>query len=329
VADLLPRLQALPGADSAALTSSLPLDNTFKTRFSVDGDSNPPFDPWHLVTFIAVSPDYFRTLKTPIIQGRSFRNDDTATSPRVLIVNRNLASRFFGESALGKQIYMRYIETDTPQFIPATIVGIAEDVPHNGLLQPIEPEVYLPLTQEPLHELQIAVRSKENPTAFASGIARAVADTDREIPIFSVQTIDDRVASQVVKRKAIMTLMSVFAVLAVVMSAVGVGGVFAYLVSQRTREMGIRLALGASRTNLIRLIVSEASIVINLGGLLGLFIALLSSRLVASMLVGIGQHDPAITTGAFVLMTIVALSAALLPAIRASRTDVLSVLRNE
>ncbi|MFC5864324.1 ADOP family duplicated permease [Acidicapsa dinghuensis] len=328
-ADLLPRLQALPGTETATLTSSLPLDNTFKTRFSLDDDPNPPFDPWHLVTFIAVSPDYFRTLKTPVIQGRSFRTDDTATAPRVLIVNRKLASRFFGGNALGKRMYMRYIETDTPQFIPATIVGVAEDVPHNGLLQPVEPEVYLPLTQEPLHALQIAVRSKEAPAALAPGIVHAVADADREVPIFSVQTMDDNVAAEVAKRKAIMALMSAFAVLAVVMSAVGVAGVFAYLVSQRTREMGIRLALGASRVNLVRLVISEASIIINLGGLLGLFIALFADRLVASMLVGIGQHDPAIMAGALILMTAVALCAALLPAIRASRTDVLSVLRNE
>jgi ABC-type antimicrobial peptide transport system permease subunit len=185
------------------------------------------------------------------------------------------------------------------------------------------------MLQDPQWELEIAVRSKGHPTALSAGIISAVSDTDRDISVSNIQTMDDRLASQVAQRKAIMTLMSALAGLAIVLSTVGIGGVFAYIVSQRTREMGIRLALGASRANMVRLIVSEASTVINLGGLLGLFAAMVFSRFIASMLVGVGEHDPAVIAGAFALTTVFAISAAILPAIRASRTDVLSVLRDE
>lgn len=329
VAEALPRLAAVPGIQAAALTSVLPLGNTFDIRYSLNDDPNPPFDPGHLIASISVSPDYFKAAGTLIIRGRGFTSDDTATAPRVLIVNRNLATRFFGGNALGKRIYVRDAESEKPRFVPATIVGVVEDVPHNGLLQRIEPEIYLPMPQAPQWQLAIVLRTDAQPTALAKEIENAIAETDRDIPVSNIQTMEETVASHVAQRKAIMALMVALGALAIILSTVGVAGVFAYVVSQRTREMGIRLALGASRSNLIRLVLSEAAAIINIGGLLGLAAALLSGHVISSMLVGIGEHDPITIAGAFAAMTICALSAAIVPGIRAARTDLLSVLRED
>jgi len=213
--------------------------------------------------------------------------------------------------------------------VAATIVGVVENVPHNGLLQPIEPEVYLPIAQVPQSEFEIAIRYTGNPGLFTSPIVKAVADTDPTIPVNHLETMDERIAYRVLTRKAIMGLVSVFAVLAVIVSAVGVGGMFAYMVAQRTREMGIRLALGASRAHLLRIVLKETWAILNLGCLVGLVISSASGRAIGAMLVGIGQHDPLVNVGAVALMTTVALSAALVPAIHASRADVLTVLREE
>jgi predicted permease len=329
VEDLLPRLRALPGVESAALTSTLPLGTTFDVRFSLDGDSNPPFDRGHLVASIIVSPDYFRAVSTRIIRGRSFNADDREASARVLMVNHNLASRFFAGNALGRQMFVRDLESTQPRFVPATIVGVVEDVPHNGLLQQIEPEVYLPISQTPAWEMQIVMRSTADPRLLSAGLTRAVAATDRDVPVADVETMEERVDAAIARRKAIMALMTAFAGLAIVLSAVGVFGVFAYTVSQRTREMGIRMALGASRATLVRLIVTEAVSVINLGGFLGLLAAFASARFVASMLVGVGQHDPLVISGAFALMTTLGFLASSVPAFFASRIDLLTILREE
>jgi len=327
--NLLPRLQALPGVQAAALSSTLPLDSTFALRFSLAEDPNPPFDSGHIVTSIFASPDYFRAVGTPLVGGRPFGGEDTASSPRVLIVNRSLARRFFGGSALGDHIYVRDMEREETHFVSATIVGVAEDVPHDGLLEEIKPEVYIPLEQGYPTELHIALRSTGPSKGLANGIAKAVSATDIDIPVSHIETMDERLHSLVSQRKSTAGLMASFAALTIVLAIVGVFGVFAYTVSQRTRELGIRVALGASRFSLVRLIVGEASTVIGVGGAVGLFAAFVSSRFVASMLVEVGQHDPLIVSTAFVSMTLVAIFASAVPAVRACCTDLLSVLREE
>jgi putative ABC transport system permease protein len=156
-----------------------------------------------------------------------------------------------------------------------------------------------------------------------------VASVNPDLPVFDVQTMEERVSSAVAQRRAMLMLMGCFALLAVVLSAGGICGVFAYVVSQRTQEMGIRLALGATRFDLVRLIALEAAALINVGGMLGLALALVASRSISSMLVGVGQHDPIVFASAWGLMTALALLASLIPATRASRTGILSVLRDE
>jgi putative ABC transport system permease protein len=328
--EALPRLKALPGVEAAAIANALPLMNTGKMQFSLDGDQNPPFDMGHLVTILTVTPEYFRAVGTRVLQGRTFGEADSSTAPRVLIVNRTLAARFFGGKALGQRLYVRNAEGTKPKFVAATIVGVAEDVPHDGLLRPIEPEIYLPLAQSPnWWGLQVVLRTIGAPGALASDMGKVIASVNRDLPIFDIETMEDRVASAVAQRHAILVLTGCFALVAVVLSAGGICGVFAYVVSQRTQEMGIRLALGATRGNLVQLVALEAATLINVGGLVGLGLAVASSRAIASMLVGVGQHDPLALVGAWGLTTVLALAASLIPAASAARTDVLSVLRDE
>jgi len=327
--ELLSRLEAIHGVQAATIANLLPVENTARIQFSLTNEHNPPFDPGHLVAFITISPNYFGTMRTTLLQGRALSSLDSRISSRVMVVNRDLAKRFFGGNALGKQLYIHDLGSAGSHLVPTSIVGVVENVPHNGFLQPIEPEVYLPLAQAPQPDFEIAIRHAGDPALLRSSIVKAVAETDSTIPVTGIETMDDRIAYRVTFRKALLVLISTFATLAVIVSAIGIAGMFAYMVAQRTREMGIRLALGASRVHLLRIVLKETWAILNLGTTLGLLISFASSHAIGSMLVGIGRHDPVVNVSALALTSAVAFFAALAPAIRASRTDVLAVLRED
>ena len=325
--DLLTRLRALPGVEAASIASAMPLQFAGSTAISF----GPPMPPPPVAArqnaiVVSVTPDYFRVVGNPIVQGRAFAPDDTDTSQFVAIVNQAFAKRYLDDNALGKR-FNRFVGTN--QFAPLTIVGIAQDLRHNGLEQEVEPEFYIPEAQAPSGEVNIALRSATDPTILANAMRKAALAVDSLQPLFDIQTMDQRVADQVAQRRLLMLLVACFALLAVILSAVGVYGVFAYSLSQRTQEMGIRLALGASRRRLISLIVAQAARLIAAGGTLGIAGAFLLSRLLAGMLVGIRPHDTLSFSLAWVLMTMIALIASMIPASHAARTDLVSVLHAE
>jgi predicted permease len=328
--ELMPRLQALPGVEAAAVTTALPLQPTMASTTII---FDPTMASWkeHLpLSFrISVTPDYFRAVSTTILKGRAFSTGDNKTSPRVAIVNQAFAKRFFAGDALGKR-FARWADAKTPNpFTWITIVGIADDVRHSGLEQEVQPEFFVPLAQFPDIQLNIALRTANDPATLTDALRHAVATVDREQPIFDIETMDQRVSDAIAQRRLIMLLIVCFALLAVILSAVGVYGVFAYSVNQRRHEMGIRLALGASRKGLLRLVVLQAARLIVFGGLLGAGAALLLSKLLTSLLVGVTPHDAMSFWLAWALMTTVALLASTLPAADAARTDLLSVLHSE
>jgi predicted permease len=286
----------------------------------------PPVAARQNATVVNVTPDYFRAVGNPILQGRSFTGDDTDASPLVAIVNQAFAKKFFDGHALGRR-FNRFVGTN--QFAAVTIVGISQDLRHNGLEQQVEPEFYIPEAQAPTGEVNIALRSTADPTILANALRKAVLAVDSQQPLFDIQTMDRRVADQVAQRRLIMLLVACFALLAIILSAVGVYGVFAYSVSQRTQEMGVRLALGATRGRLLSLIVKQAAFLIALGGVLGVAGEFLLSHLLTSMLVGIRPHDPASFSLAWILMTTIALLASIIPASHAATTNLVSVLHSE
>jgi putative ABC transport system permease protein len=328
VEDLLTKLQSLPGVQSVAIASGLPLGGVDGSAFIVGPGPAPQLgsSAWKVAACISVTPDYFRVVRTPILQGRAFTNGDTATSLRVAIVNRAFARQYFAGNALGKTL----LRPDGPtRHETLAVVGIAQDVRHNGLEQQVQPEFYLPELQEPSYSVNIALRSTADPALLANAMRKAVLAVDPQQPLFDIQTMDQRVSDQVAQRRLIMLLIACFALLAVILSAVGVYGVFAYSVSQRTQEMGIRLALGASRSGMLGLVVAQAARLIALGGVLGIAAAFLLSKLLTSMLVGVKPHDAMSFSLAWILMTVVALLASTIPASHAARTDLVSVLHSE
>lgn len=327
--DLLPRLEALPGVKVAALTSALPLGRVDGRAISFEDNPNPPIGLRQVITSISVTPDYFRAVGTQLLKGRAFENADTAASARVAIVNRAFARQFFAGDALGKQFNIGQGNNGKFEFLPATIVGIAENVRHNGLEEKVEPEFYVPMDQAPSEEVDLILRTSANPVSLSNAMREAVIATDHQQPLFDVQTMDERLSDLVGQRRLMMLLIACFAALAVILAAVGVFGVFAYAVSQRTREMGIRLALGASRSDLLGLIVMQAARLIFLGGVVGIGFAWLLTGFLASTLVGVSPHDTLSFSLAWVLMTVIALSASIMPAVSAARIDLISVLHQE
>jgi predicted permease len=326
---LLPRLEALPGVKTAALASALPLAHVDGGAISFSDNPNPPVGLRKVMTIISVTPDYFRAVGTPLFKGRAFDSHDTAMSARVAIVNLAFAKQFFAGDALGRQFNVGQSENGQFRFLPTTIVGIAENVRHNGLMEEVRPEFYVPMNQIPSEEVDLILRTSADPVSLSNAMRESLTAVDHEQPLFDVETMDERLSDLVAQRKLMMFLIACFAVLAVILAAVGVFGVFAYSVTQRTQEMGIRLALGASRNGLLRLIVTQAAQLIFLGGGVGIGSALLLSRLLANVLVGVTPHDTLSFSLAWALVTIIALFASIVPAVGAARTDLLSVLRQE
>jgi len=329
---LLPRLQAIPGVRNAAITSALPLDKIFcpNTMLAFGDGPLPPLGERQGGCAISTTPDYFHTAGTPVLQGRAFNDADNAESVPVAIVNQTFARLNFKGNALGQRFRTNILAKDHARdFTYRTIVGIVQDVRYNSLEDSVQPAIYLPMDQVPQPRISLLLRSEVEPASLASAMRKAVTSTDAEQPLFDVETMQTRVADAVAPRRLMMLLTVCFAVLAVVLSGVGVYGVFAYSVSQRTQEMGIRLALGASRGRVLRLVTLQALRLILAGSALGLGSALLVSKLLSSMLVGVTVHDPFSLSAAWALMTILALLASMVPAAQAARTDLVSVLHSE
>ena len=329
---LLSQLKMIPGVRAAALSSALPLGEADGDAFSVN-NPDPPVGMREEATSISITPDYFNAVGTPLLQGRPFTSDDTASSARVVIVNRAFARRYFGGNAIGRRLYIGdAVPTGAGLgfgFVPSIVVGVVADVRHNGIEQEVKPEFYVPIPQIPAYNVDLILHSSVDAVVLANAMRRAVSAVDREQPLYDVQTMEERVSSTVSQRRLIMLLIACFALLAVLLSAVGIYGVFMYSVSQRTQEMGIRLALGCSRWRLLQLIVLQAAALIFMGGALGLTAALVSAQLLTSMLSGVSPHDPLSFSLAWILMTFMALLASTFPARNAARTDIISVLHSE
>jgi putative ABC transport system permease protein len=332
VHQLLPRLEALPGVQAAAIASGLPLENCPRSRRLRFGDGpQPSYLKQPRACSISISPQYFRAAGTGVLQGRPFSDDDNAGAVPVAIVNQAFAREYFNADALGRQFGA--IEGSN-QFARLTIVGIVQDVRYGGLTGRVQPAIYLPFDQTPQGELAhslrtILLRTSVVPGSLSPELRQAVINVDPGQPLFDVETMDQRMSQSVARQRLIMLLTASFAALALILAGVGIYGVFTYWVNQRRQEMGIRLALGSSRPELLRLIVMQALRLILAGGIIGIAGAWFLDRLLASMLVGVKVHDPVALSLAWGLMTLIALLGSSLPAMGASRTNLISVLHAE
>jgi predicted permease len=324
---VLARLRALPGVRLAASTTLLPIQGSdWNGNFTIVGrpeESDPGRKPF--AEYRVVSSDYFRTLGIPLVKGREFTEGDGMNAPPVVMVNEDFVKRYFpNEDPIGKQILPW---TDKP----ATIVGVARSVRQVSLDQPPRSELYVAAAQTPwqLYDVAYAVSTRMAPEALAASVRAAVHEVGPDQPVFQMETMDDVISDSLQSRKLVLSLLAIFAGLAVVLAAAGVYGVMSYGVSQRAREIGIRMALGARGRDAMSMILRDAGKLALLGIVIGLAAASALSRLLTDMLYEVGAHDPVTFAAVAGLIALTALLASFLPARRASRVDPLTAIRSE
>ena len=317
------RLAALPGVESAGAINDLPFAGS-RSGSSFDIEGRAP-DPQLLLFagYRTVSPGYFSTMRMRLLQGREFSPHDTHDAVFVAVVNQSLVKKYFAyESPLGHRLksHDRIYE----------IVGVVGDVKHEDLGAPSSPELYLCNLQAELPSWAFfAVRSRTEPKALIATVREAMKQIAPEEPIYGMDTMTDRLEYWMSPQKFNSLLLAIFAGLALVLAAIGIYGVIAYSVVQRTREIGIRMALGAERVHVLRLILRQGARIGMLGLLIGTAAAYLSTRALAGMLYGVDPHDPLIFAAIAVSLFVVVVMASYIPARRATRVDPLIALRYE
>jgi putative ABC transport system permease protein len=324
------RVRAIPGVESASTIVPLPLSGSnMVTSFDIQERSLPEGQrPGAPVRIIAT--DYFKTMGIPVRQGRIFDERDRLDSAPVVIVNERFAQKYFpGENAIGKRIQPGFSADDSGEKI-REIVGVVGNVKHLSLRNDDSPEMYLPRTQIPFGIMSIVIRtSVSNPNAITNSLRKELAAMDATIPLTSVRVFDEYISRSLARPRFNTLLLSIFAGTALVLTAIGIYGVLAYSVAQRTSEIGIRIALGAGKSSIFRLIVGQAMTLVGISLVLGLAGAFAATRLLSSLLFGVGASDPGTFIGIVLLVSAVAFIAAWVPARRATRVDPIVALRAE
>jgi putative ABC transport system permease protein len=325
---LVDRVASLPGARAAGVINYLPLQQWgFNGGIAIDGQG--PYEPGRgpLAEFRAISPDYFRTMGVPLISGRSFTPQDQSNSAPVVIVNQALAQRYLsGQDPIGKRI--RSVGNNW-----RTVVGVVGDVRQSGVTQLARAEVFVPVTQaiwtSLTQTMSLAVRAEAEPGALISAVRNAVKEIDPAQPVFNVKTMEAVVADSVSDRRLNMLLLGIFATVALTLAVTGIYSVMSYTVSQSTREIGVRMALGARPMDVLKLVAGQGMSLTFAGVVLGVAGAFGLTRLMATLLYGVTATDPLTFAIVSALLVIVALLACLLPARRATKVDPMVALRNE
>jgi putative ABC transport system permease protein len=319
------RIAALAGVQVAGFSTILPLAGTNSdSSFAIEGRTQSDKSPSPDEEIREVSPDYFRALGTPLIKGRFFTEADKADAPPAMIVNQAFAKKFWpNENALGKRIVMGGM-SDNPTWI--TVVGIIGDVRHFGLDVEPKPEMYVPFAQQPYFTTIYVVRSSQDPRSLLPAIRREIQALDPAVPVANVRTFENIIADSVAPRRLSAVLLAVFAGIAALLASVGIYGVMSFLVIQRTHEIGVRMALGAQRSDVLKLILSRSLKLISAGTIIGLIVALMSTNTLRALLYSVSSFDAATFALVTILLGAVALAASYLPALRATRADPMVVL---
>jgi len=329
---VLEHVRALPGVQSAVLARNLPMSGTDPSMpIAIEGTPPPPSQLPVGTRFRAVGPDYFTSLQIRLLGGREFTEHDTSSAPKVAIVSESLANLFWpNENALGKRL-----KPDVTGGDWCTVVGVAADVRHWSADVQVEPTAYYPYTQVPEGFLSllegsmaIAVRSR-NTSGLLDSIRSAVADVDKNVPVYDVKSMDEMVADSGSLRRFDMWLIGAFAVLALTLAGLGIYGVMAYSVSQRTREIGIRVALGAQGWNVLRLIMGQGAKLAVAGVVVGIVGAIGMTRLMASLLFGVSPTDLSTFSVVPLIVLALILVGCYVPARRATKVDPMVALRYE
>ncbi|HUJ24044.1 MAG TPA: FtsX-like permease family protein, partial [Bryobacteraceae bacterium] len=327
--NLLPRVRALPGVEQAGIGTALPLIDWNGWGFVTEKNPNVPLSEGPDGNYQAISPDFFRALKIPLRRGRFFDDGDREDTAPVAIINEESAREFWpGENPVGTRIRIGG-EGDRPRW--RTIVGVVGNVRRNDLTDAARPETYVPYTQPPLavRSREMLIRTAGDPARIAQSVRREAAALDKDQPVADIQTLESVVGTVLSPRVFSTALLGIFASLALALAAVGIFSVMAYSVAQRTHEIGIRVALGARRGAVMRLVVGHGLKLAVAGIVAGGAASLALTRLLADFLYDIRPTDPATFAGVALLLIAVALGASYLPAKRAMSVDPATALRDE
>jgi putative ABC transport system permease protein len=320
----LERVRNLPRVESASLSLIIPLSGGgYRRNVELEGYQPQPNEDTELNTNV-IAPRFFETMGIPILTGRDFSDQDKDGSPPVVIVNEELARLYFGGKALGKRI-----KIGAPAATAREIVGVVRTAKYRNLREQPLPFIYIPLGQEPQRGMALMVRTAGDPSLLAGPLSGEMRALQKDISVFSVQTMDDLIGSQLAADRMVAVLLSVFGAGALLLAAIGIYGVMAYSAAQRTHEIGIRMALGAERGDILKLIVGQGMFLVAIGAGIGLVLALATTRVLKSVLFGVSATDPLTFTVVLVLLVAVALLACYLPARRATKVDPLEALRYE
>jgi predicted permease len=323
------RLEQLPGATAAGAVSALPLSQMFAWGpITVEGRVPPAGEKFINADERIVSGHYFQAMQIPLRAGRFFNDQDTATSPKALLVDEYMAQQLWpGQDAVGKRIHFGGIDASTAPWV--TVVGVVGRVKQYTLDSESRIAFYLPQAQYAMRAMNVVLRAGADPEALTAAVRREIHQLDEDLPLYNVQTMDRRVDESLARRRFSTLLLTLFACFALALASIGIYGVMAYLVSQGTREIGIRMALGATPAGILSLIVRKGMALAMSGMAVGLIAAFALSRLMRSLLFGVEATDPATFVAISVLLTLIALLASYIPAQRAARVDPVVSLRYE
>jgi putative ABC transport system permease protein len=320
--EVLRRVSVLPGVRSAATSVALPLGFKRLTPILAEGQPDVPLAERPFLDIEAISPQWFRTMRVPLRDGREFTDTDDAKAPKVVIANESFVHRFWpNQNPIGKHVIMgRWTE-------PAEVVGVAADIKNNGLEQDTQPQLYLSFPQIPWTNMNLLVRTAVPPEGLISAVRAQIATVDSDQPVTKIQTVDELMDSSRSQPRFTMLLLAIFSGTALALAVIGIYGVLSYSVAQRRQEFGIRLALGAERADILRLVVRQGLLLAGAGIAIGLLVSILLTRVMSSMLYKVGTRDLATFVFTPVLFLCVAVFASYVPARRATKVNPVEALK--
>jgi len=319
---LLPDVERTPGVQSAAIASALPLNPSRFTPVLLEGQPPLPVAQRPVLAIETISPAYFATMRTPLVRGRLFTARDNAQAPGVAIVNQALARRYWpGANPIGKHIHLG------TRVVPVEVVGVAGDIKNITLSAEPQPEIYLPFPQLPWRSMNLVVRTAGDPHGVATSLRREVAALDRDQTVTAIQTLEEVLGASRARPRLVAFLLGVFSTAAMLLAVVGIYGTISYSVAQRTQELGIRMALGAGRGEILAMVVRQGVALTLAGVLLGWSVSLACTHTMSSLLYDVSPVDPATFLSSALLFGGAALLASYMPALRATCVDPATALR--
>ena len=325
------RVQALPGVRSVGLINNLPLSGTgVISGFLIEGRPTPITDEDYRTGYRVIRPTYFDTMGIKLKKGRQFTERDNQNSSRVAIISEAMAQRFWqGEDPIGKRVAIGREQIQGQETIWREVVGVVGNVRHWGLMEDGTPDTYVSDLQSPSPSMFLVVSSSSNQPNLISAIRKEILSIDKDQPVYSVRTIDELLLRSISQLRFYMTLLTIFASIALVMSVVGIYGVLAYSVNQRKREIGLRLALGAQRNDIIKMVLAQGMKLVLIGIVAGIAVAIPLTRLMSSLFFQVHSIDPLTYVGVSLFLALIALIASYIPARFATRVDPAITLRGE